>query len=510
MMKTLAFFVLSFFGFVLVAQNRPNIVLIISDDHAYQTIHAYNPQPYNKTPAIDRIASEGVLFNKAYVTNSICGPSRACILTGKYSCENGFRDNETSHYDSSQNQFVNELQRAGYQTAWIGKYHLGDDPKGFDHYEILKGQGYYYNPDFILPGKKIIRREGYVADLVEDAAEQWLDQRDTNKPFMLIIGHKNTHRTWMPALEDLGAYDNVNFPLPSTFFDDYKGREAAQQQDMNIANTMIMGYDLKMFPTEEDANADKNIARMTPTQRKKWDAYYNPINQALKKAKMSKNELTLWKYQRYMRDYFSTALSLDRNIARTLDYLDKHQLTDNTIVIYMSDQGFYMGEHGWFDKRFMYEQSFRTPMVMRYPKQVKAGQVNNDFVMNIDIAPTLLQVAGIPIPKDIQGKSFLNAVEGKPNTPRQYMYYHYYENGEHAVSPHFGVRSKRYKLIHFYKRVNSWEFYDLEKDPSELNNLYGDPAYKTQIKQMKSVLSNLIKTYKDKDAQLILKADKSV
>lgn len=483
-----------------IAQKKPNIVIIVSDDHAFQAIGAYGSK-LMETPAIDRIAKEGAVFNHTYVTNSICGPSRAVILTGKYSHKNGFKDNENSSFDGSQNTFIKELGRAGYQTAWIGKWHLETQPQGFSYWKILPGQGHYYNPDFILMDGSRKRQEGYVSNLVEDEAEAWLDSREKDKPFCLVIGHKATHRTWIPDTVDMGRFDGVTFPLPPNFYDSYSNRRAAAVQDMTIARTMIMGYDLKMFEGEVK---DGNVTRMNAAQRARFDAYYHPIQEDLKARKLSGNALTEWKYQRYMRDYLATAASLDRNIGRTLDYLDRHNLKDNTIVIYLSDQGFYMGEHGWFDKRFMYEESFRTPMVMRYPGVIKPGTQTEAFVMNLDIAPTLLQAVGVPIPKDVQGQSFLPQVKGKAKKGRSAMYYHYYENGEHSVSPHFGIRTGRYKLIRFYKRVEGWELYDLQKDSGEMTNLYGKKGYEQITADLKRQLARLIRQYDDGDAQKIM------
>lgn len=504
MKKRFCYFILltclGVFSGVWAQDKRPNMVIIISDDHAFQAISAYGRKPYNHTPNIDRIADEGILFNKAYVTNSICGPARAAILTGKYSSKNGYKDNENSRYDSSQNQFVNELQRAGYQTAWIGKYHLGKNPKGFDYSEILPGQGHYFNPDFILPDGKVVRKEGYVSDIVEDTAEKWLDERDPSKPFCLIIGHKATHRTWMPDIQDLNTFEKTHFSLPETFYDDYKTRKAAQVQDMSIEKTLIMGYDLKMYPNSADQDREGNFSRMNQQQRDAYNAHYGPILADLQTQNLSGNALTEWKYQRYMKDYHATAISLDRNIGRTLDYLDKHNLSENTIVIYLSDQGFYMGEHGWFDKRFMYEESFRTPMVMRFPKNIKPKQKTDALIMNIDIAPTLLEYAGVSVPKDMHGNSFKALVDGKKYKKQKTIYYHYYENGEHSVSPHFGVRDERYKLIRFYKRVEGWEFFDLKKDPKELNNLYFSKKHQKIIRKMKKQMLEKINQYEDNDA----------
>lgn len=483
-----------------IAQQRPNIVIIVSDDHAYQTISAYGSK-LMQTPNIDRIAKEGVLFKKAYVTNSICGPSRAVILTGKYSHKNGFKDNEHPQFNGSQNTFIKELTKTGYQTAWIGKWHLGTQPQGFTYWQVLPDQGHYYNPDFIMMDGSKKKIDGYVANVIEDAAENWLNKRDASKPFCIVIGHKNTHRTWIPDTADMGRFDTTTFPLPHNFYDRYTGRAAATVQDMSIEKTMQLGYDLKMF---EGAIQDGNITRMNAAQRAKFDAYYQPIFNDYKKRGLSGNALTEWKYQRYMKDYLATAASLDRNIGRTLDYLDQHNLNKNTIVIYVSDQGFYMGEHGWFDKRFMYEESFRTPMVMRYPGVVKAGTVNQNMVMNLDIGPTVLAAAGQSVPADMQGKSFLPLLTNKNIKGRDAMYYHYYENTTHSVSPHFGISTGRYKLIRFYKRVESWELYDLKQDKNEVKNLYGQKGFEAITGKLKAQLQNLIKQYDDVEAQAIM------
>lgn len=502
-MKRISLLFLLLCGHLTYAQQQPNIIIIVSDDHAFQSIGAYGSK-LMKTPSIDRIAKEGVRFDKGYVTNSICGPSRAVILTGKYSHKNGFKDNENSKFDGSQDSFVKQLRTGGYQTAWIGKWHLETTPQGFDHWQVLPDQGQYYNPDFLMQDGTKKRYEGYVTNVVEDVAEDWLDQRDQSKPFCLVIGHKATHRVWLPDTADMGMFDKVKFPLPHNFYDDYKTREAAKIQDMSIAKTMVMGYDLKMFGSEAEADREGSVKRMNPAQRAKFNAYYEPIAADLKARNLTGKALTEWKFQHYMQDYLSTAASLDRNIGRTLDYLDKKGLTKNTIVIYMSDQGFYLGEHGWFDKRFIYEESFRTPMVMRYPGVIKPGSVSKDFVMNLDIAPTMLDAAGIAIPKDVQGKSMLPQLKDSKTAGRKVMFYHYYENGEHSVSPHFGIRNSRYKLIRFYKRVNSWELFDLQKDPNELNNLYGQKGYEKITDQMKKELDAQIANYEDQDAAAIL------
>ena len=483
--------------------QRPNIVLIISDDHAFQAISAYGNKQI-QTPGIDRLAKEGALFSNAYVTNSLCGPSRASILTGTYSHVNGFKDNVNFNFNFNQGSFARELQRAGYQTAWIGKMHLGDSiPQGLDYYSILPGQGQYYNPDFIQTGQQTRRYNCYVTDVITDVAENWLEHRDASKPFCLVIGHKATHRTWMPALEDLGRYDNIQFDLPPDFYDDYSTRKAAAVQDMTIAKTMRMAHDLKIYEPGDARAIEASVKRMTPAQKEKWFAYYAKVKADLDARAPKGKALTEWKFQRYMKDYLATAASLDRNISKTLDYLDQHGLSKNTLVIYMSDQGFYMGEHGWFDKRFMYEESFRTPMVMRYPGVIKPGRVINDYVMNIDLAPTFIEMAGARVPERMQGLSFLPLLKNKKYASRDALYYHYYENGEHSVSPHFGIKTHRYKLIRFYDKVDSWELFDLQQDPHELKNIYGDPKMTAVAAALKKQLLEQIRKYKDADAEVI-------
>ena len=482
-------------------QPKPNVVIIISDDHSYQTIGAYGSK-IGRTPNIDRIAAEGTVFHNAYVNNSICGPSRATLLTGKYSHKNGFKDNETSSFDFSQNLFVKDLQKVGYNTAWIGKIHLGHELQGFNYYDILPGQGHYFNPDFISKeGRK--RVEGYVSDIVTDKALRWLDSIDTNNPFCLIVGHKATHRTWMPDPKDFGQYDRDTISLPATFYDDYATRKAAAGQEMSIDKDMQMGYDLKMFESWEAMMNDGNFKRMNEEQKKQYSAYYKPIYEKLHAEKLSGKALAEWKFRRYMIDYLNTAQSMDRNIGRVLDYLKENNLDQNTIVIYLSDQGFYMGEHGWFDKRFMYQESFRTPFVMKYPSLIKAGSDTHTSIVNADIAPTVLELAGVKRPTDMQGKSFVPVLRSSTKEHRKQIFYHYFENGEHAVSPHFGVMEGRYKLIRFYKRVESWELFDLQTDPQEMRNVYDDPKYQRIVKKMKKTLAKQIKEFDDKEAKEI-------
>lgn len=484
--------------------KRPNIIFIFSDDHAYQAISAYGNKQV-QTPNIDRIAKQGARFNNALVTNSICGPSRATLLTGKYSHINGYPLNE-QRFDVNQQLFPALLQQHGYQTAWIGKWHLGNLPKGFDFWRILNGQGQYYNPDFIGP-KDTVRMEGYVTNLITGMSLNWLKNRDTSKPFFLVVGEKATHREWLPDLQDLGAYDHITFPLPPTFRDNYRNREAAQNQDMTIDKTMRLKEDLKVH-----ANYEKGIyGRFTPEQRRVFENYYeNKVSKEFDEKKLAGEALVEWKYQRYLRDYLSTARSLDRNIGEILAYLDKNGLAENTVVIYASDQGFYMGEHGWFDKRFIYEESLKTPFVIRYPGVIKPGTQVNEFMANIDWAPTILDLAGVKPPADIQGTSFLPLVKpgGDKKNWRKEVYYHYYEFPQpHHVYPHFGIRTARYTLVRFYNPGKSWELYDLKKDPHQVNNIYGQKGMEKTTAALKEKLKQLMIQYKDTAALKILEAE---
>lgn len=487
-----------------------NILYIMSDDHSYQTISAYDKR-FAHTPNIDRIANEGVLFDNSFVANSISGPSRACLLTGKHSHKNGFIDN-AHKFDGEQQTFPKLLQKEGYQTAVVGKWHLTSNPTGFDYWNILVGQGEYYNPIFIDNGTRA-KVDGYATTATTDIALEWLQNgRDKDKPFCMLLHHKAPHRTWMPDIQDLGAYDNVEFPIPANFFDKYEGRKAASMQEMNIFEDMDLVYDLKMADKGNEIHTDMDgleaigrdmysrvdaPGRMTAEQKKAWDRYFDPIIADFKEQKFTDEQLAVWKYQRYMRDYMSVINSVDRNIGRVLDYLEQQGLLDNTIVVYTSDQGFYMGEHGWFDKRFMYQESYRTPLVVRFPGG--KHRVINQMVQNIDHAATFLELAGVNIPEDIQGDSYLSLLEGEnPKDWRKSLYYHFYEYpAEHSVARHYGVSTNRYKLIHFYYNMDEWELYDLEKDPMEMNNLYGKRGYEKVTKNMKKELVKLQKQYDD-------------
>ncbi len=467
-------------------RKQPNILFIMCDDHASHSMSCYGSK-INKTPNLDRIAKAGMRFTNSFCTNSICAPCRAVILTGKYSHLNGVTDNALK-FDGSQQTFPKLLQQAGYETAIVGKWHLKTDPTGFDYWNILPGQGVYYNPAMIEMGQRK-NYVGYVTDIITDQALGWLKSRKGDKPFCLMYHHKAPHREWEPGPKQLTMYKDVKIPEPENLFDDYANRgRAAKEQDMSIEKTMNE-RDLKLV-------APKNL---TPEQKKLWDAAYEPENEAFRKAKLQGKDLVRWKYQRYIKDYLRCIASVDENVGRVLDYLDQSGLAKDTVLIYTSDQGFYLGDHGWFDKRFMYEESLRMPLLVRYPREIKAGSVNDDIVLNLDFATTFLDFAGAPAPADMQGVSLRKVLQGKtPKDWRTSMYYHYYEYpAVHSVKRHYGVRTRRYKLIHFYNDIDEWELYDLQKDPKEMKNVLNDPAYADTVKELKVELQRLREKYKD-------------
>ena len=486
---------------------RYNIVFIMTDDHTAQMLSAYDTR-YAQTPNLDRIAEDGVKFNHSFVANSLSGPSRACMVTGKHSHKNGYTDNESGKpFDGSQPTFPKYLQQAGYETALFGKWHLISEPTGFDAWRIVPGQGDYYNPMIINQDGTQEVIDGYLTNIITDMSLDWLENRqDKAQPFALLIHHKAQHRNWMADTCHLALYEDQTFPLPDNFFDDYEGREAAKTAEMRVDNPehMDIMYDLKMLREDSTSRLKPNyeafIGRMNSEQRAAWDAFYNPIIEEYYKSNLQGRELAEWRFQRYIRDYLKTLKSLDDNVGRVLDYLEENNLMDNTLVVYTSDQGFYMGEHGWFDKRFMYEESFNTPLLMHLPKGLNARGDINEMVQNIDYAPTFLEIAGVEIPEDIQGKSLLPLLRGgeEPVEWRDALYYHFYEYpAEHAVKRHYGVRTERYKLIHFYKDIDVWELYDLQEDPSEMNNIYGKPGTEEITKQMLHRLKELQEEYDD-------------
>ena len=495
-------------------RQRPNIVFIMSDDHAYQAVSAYGGEigRLAPTPNIDRIAQNGAIFLNSYVTNSLCGPSRATMLTGRFSHMHGFTKNGQK-FDNSMWNWPRALGRQGYQTALFGKWHLNYSPEGagFGTWKVLDDQGKYYNPDIITPeGRSVV--EGYATDLVTDYSLEWLEEeRDPDKPFAILIHHKAPHRNFMPAIRHLQKYLGTEFPVPTNYFDHYDGRPAAAAQEMNIYRDMYEGHDLHM--TEAAGSSElrfdrwpDDFARMTPEQRAAWDARLQANNDAMNEADLHGRDLALWKYQRYMNQYLATVSAVDESVGRVLDWLERTGLDENTIVVYTSDQGFYLGEHGWFDKRFMYEESLRTPLVMQYPGHIAPGTRVEAPVQNVDYAPTFLDFAGLPMRDTIQGRSLREVVDDgeAPADWREDIYYHYYEYpGFHSVRAHYGVRTDRYKLMRFYGDINAWEFYDLETDPGEMHNRIDDPSMQGVIAGLKRKLVDLRAQYEDTDGPAV-------
>ena len=530
------------------AQQHPNIVYIMCDDHAYQCISAYGSalSKLAPTPNIDRLAERGMRFDRAFVENSLSTPSRACLMTGQYSHQNGQRQLGEG-IDTTRTFFTELLQEAGYQTAVVGKWHMGCDPKGFDYYHVYNDQGQYWNPQYrgTDTNNEFVVEEGYSTDLTTDHALDFIEHRDPSKPFCLLLHHKAPHRNWQANLKYLGMYDDVEFPMPENFYDDYATRgSAARTQKMSVTRDMRWEQDFKVPEMLDLNNPDSQdsynalmgeINRMTPEQRSAWGRYYFPRNRRLLEAQLKGKDLDNWKYQVYIRDYMSVIASVDESVGRVLDYLDKNGLTDNTMIVYTSDQGFYMGEHGWFDKRFMYEESLRTPLIVSYPGHTKPGSVCNRLVQNIDYAPTFLALAGVKQPKDMPGRSLVPVLANGDNVKnwRQSIYYHYYDYPTyHMVRKHDGVRTDRYKLIHFYGKggldavpenkyqnvpgtreyatlkglesigyfepkdepVDYCELYDLQADPHEQNNIFGKPGTEKITKQLQRVLNKYRKT----------------
>lgn len=530
------------------AQQHPNIVYIMCDDHAYQCISAYGSalSKLAPTPNIDRLAERGMRFDRAFVENSLSTPSRACLMTGQYSHQNGQRQLGEG-IDTSRTFFTELLQEAGYQTAVVGKWHMGCDPKGFDYYHVYNDQGQYWNPQYrgTDTNNEFVVEEGYSTDLTTDHALSFIEHRDPSKPFCLLLHHKAPHRNWQANLKYLGMYDDVEFPMPENFYDDYATRgSAARTQKMSVTRDMRWEQDFKVPEMLDLNNPDSKdsynalmgeINRMTPEQRSAWGRYYFPRNRRLLEAQLKGKDLDNWKYQVYIRDYMSVIASVDESVGRVLDYLDKNGLTDNTMIVYTSDQGFYMGEHGWFDKRFVYEESLRTPLIVSYPGHTKPGSVCNRLVQNIDYAPTFLALAGVQQPKDMPGRSLVPVLANGDNVKnwRQSIYYHYYDYPTyHMVRKHDGVRTERYKLIHFYGKggldavsenkyqnvpgtreygtmkglesigyfepkdeaVDYCELYDLQADPHEQNNIFGKPGTENIMKQLQRELDKYRKT----------------
>ncbi len=457
--------------------NRPNILFIMSDDHAAHAMSCYGSR-INRTPQLDRIANDGMRFDNCFCTNSICTPSRAGILTGTYNHVNGVTTLATP-MDNRLTTYPKLLREQGYQTAIFGKWHLGIGPQhcptGFDDWAVLPGQGFYHNPEFIFKGPDGGSRRtipGYVTDLITDMTMSWMDKRDPEKPFCLMCHHKAPHRPWYPDEKHDAMYLNETIPEPPTLQDDYANRAAA-------AAEAHMRVGVHMNPLDIKADIPNN---------------------------MPEAELRSWAYQRYIKDYLRVVASIDDNVGRILDYLDENGLTDNTLIVYTSDQGFFLGDHGWYDKRFMYEESLRMPLIMRYPREIRPGTINKDIVLNIDFAPLFLDLAGVPVPTEIQGSSFRALLQGSPPDDwRRAMYYRYWMHGDqcHNTTAHYGIRTLRHKLIYYYAdaldqpgttarpMTPEWELFDLEKDPCEMNNVINDPAYRQTVIELKTELHRL-------------------
>jgi len=480
----------------------PNILFIFSDDHAPHAISAYGSR-INHTPNIDRIANEGALFQNSFCSNGICAPSRAVVLTGKHSHVNGKKDN-SDEFNMAQPTFNKMLQQAGYQTAMIGKWHLGVDPEGFDYWHVLPGQGHYYNPDFRTPDGTV-RYPGYVTDITTDLALDWLrSDRDRERPFMLMCQHKAPHRSWMPGPDHLMTYEGEEIPEPETLLDDFANRASpAANQEMTIANHMFPAYDLKITPpSPDDETAGRywnNVwERMTEEQQAAWSAAYDPRNEYFRRTNPQGEDRVRYFYQRYIKDYLRCIASVDDNIGKMLDYLDESGLADDTLVIYSSDQGFYLGEHGWYDKRWMYEESLRMPFVARWPGKIEPGTRVPAMIQNIDYAPTFLDAAGVEIPEDMQGESLMPLMRGRaPGEWRNSIYYHYYEfPAVHMVAKQYGVRTETHKLVYYYE-TQEWELFDLQWDPNEMQNIYDDPANAQLVVELKAELRRLRQLYGD-------------
>jgi arylsulfatase A-like enzyme len=472
------------------APSRPNIVFIMTDDHAAHAIGAYGSK-VNQTPHLDRLAREGILFSNVFATNSICTPSRAAILTGQYSHLNGVT--MFNRFDSSRLTVARLLQQSGYHTGMIGKWHLGSDPVGFDRWNILPGQGTYWNPQFYTASSETTYTGRYATDVITDLAIDFLEKRVRAKPFFLMVHHKAPHRPWEPDTAHMQHFANRRIPEPATFWDDYSTRSDAMHENRQRIARDLNNNDLKRRPP----------ASLTGDELARWLAMVPETVTTHRDGRtvtLSGQPLVRWKYQRYMQDYLATVQSVDDNVGRLLAYLDRHGLTRNTIVIYTSDQGFFLGDHGLFDKRFMYEESLRMPFLVRWPARIRPGTRSDAIGLNVDFAPTFLDLAGLPIPREMQGQSLLPLLRGRiPADWRKSMYYRYYHDpGHHDTRAHYGVRTLTHKLIYFWKK-DQWELFDLRADPYELHNLYGEPGQDSLVTSLKTELQRLKRSLGDTD-----------
>lgn len=493
-------------------EKRPNIVVMYSDDHTAQSIGAYQEAlnyglklDHTPTPNLDQLADQGMRFDNAFVTNSICKPSRAVLLTGTHNHINEVWMNAGQELDTSLVTFPKLLQKAGYETAIVGKWHLGTEPKGFDYYEVLRGQGPYYNPN-MRSSEGDIQRHGHTSEIIPCSAIDWLQERKGDKPFMLMVNHKTPHRNWLPGPNQLGAYRNRDLPEPSTLFSDYSGLASpAGNQEMEIDNHMSWGWDLKVPhnpETGESVGSWESLVNrndLTDEQLNRVEKAYQEENQALydRWDEMSDKDKKRWKYQRYIKDYLRVIRGLDDGVGRLMDYLKRENLFDNTVVIYAGDQGFFLGENGWFDKRWIYEESMRMPLIVHWPEGIDAKSVNKELVQNLDLAPTVLDLAGTEIPENMQGKSLVPLLKEEHSGQwRDAVYYHYYEGPPrvHNVAKHYGVRTDRYTLAHYYEE-EEWELFDLKEDPEQLKSVYGDPEYSDVQEQLKKKIEELQEQY---------------
>lgn len=493
------------------AQDRPNIIYIMSDDHDADAISAYNDK-FIQTPALDRLAKEGILFRNAFVGNSICSPARATLITGQHSHKNGIKDNRTP-FDGTKTTLPKLIHAGGYQSALIGKWHLHSLPTGFDYWKVLPGQGAYYRPALIHMNNDTVHYEGYTTEVITDQAIQYLQQRDRTKPFMLLLHHKAPHRNWVPTLKNLRVFSQKTFPEPPTLYANMEEHGTAwRTQRMSIMKDMTWCTDLKLDPElirmlpgiQLDSNEVRGyhffMNRIPESDRLDMQKIYAIRADQLKTVWGNDEAILKLKYQWYMQDYLACIASVDESTGRVLDYLDQEGIANNTVVIYTSDQGFYLGENGWFDKRWMYDVSMQTPLIIRWPGHIQPGTVSNALVQNIDYAPTILDLAGVPRPDSMQGLSLKPILTGEIfSLPRKNLYYHYYEYPiDHYVLPHLGIRGERYKLIYFYT-ANEWELYDLQNDPTEQTNLAPLKKYRKLMAKLKAELVAERERYDDRE-----------
>jgi arylsulfatase A-like enzyme len=495
--------------------KNPNIVFVFNDDHTRQAIGAYGGRfaHLNPTPHIDQLAAGGMRFDRCYVGNSICAPSRATVLTGKHSHKNGKHTNSFGlQFKHGQQTFPQLLQKAGYRTALVGKTHLMHGWKGFDHLDYFPGGGDYYQPTFFKSKSEKEQVEGYVTDLIMARAISWMDaQKENDEPFMIAIWNKAPHREFLPAIRHADKWHNETMPIPENYFDTYENRKAAANNGIQIRKTIGFHVDLHVREMEDPMDGTpmgktRWFDRMTPSQQEAWDARRKPLNEKFLAKKLKGNALLEWKYQRYAKEYLRTCYSIDENVGRLMEYLKSSGLDENTVVVYSSDQGFFIGEHGFYDKRFMYEESYGTPLIVRWPGMVRPNSANKDLVQNIDFAPTFLDMAGVDIPEDMQGESLLPLLKGEtPTDWRKSLYYHYPVAPRYGcgVWSHEGVSTDRFKLIRFYgKEVAGgelWEFYDLKNDPLEMDNRIDNPEYAEEVSRLKRELRNLVDYYEVPD-----------